>query len=280
MKTTQKIALARMLYRAVRTGRAIVGKTDWTIVKRNGARYELDLSEGIDFAIYLGGIYERQTRSRLLELIEPGSLVLDIGANVGAHTLPMAQRVGPKGRVLAFEPTSFAVQKLRRTLTLNPSLSERVEVHHCYLSEQDGGSVPAAIHSSWPLEGAAGKQHEKHLGSEMATGAADARSLDSVIRDHETQRVQLVKIDVDGHESAVLKGASNMLREMRPILVMELAPYVLEENGTSLAELLSLILPYEYKLYHERTMERLPISASAISSMIGDGASINVVARQ
>ncbi len=97
MKTTHKIAGARAIYRVVRAGRAIIGRTDRDIVVRGGINYELDLSQGIDFAIYLGNIYERQTRAALRRLVSPASLVLDIGANIGAHTLHLAQLVGPNG---------------------------------------------------------------------------------------------------------------------------------------------------------------------------------------
>src|SRR3984893_15716811 len=122
----------------------MLGRTDRDVVVRGGINYELDLSQGIDFAIFLGNIYERQTRAALRKLVSPGSLVLDIGANIGAHTLPLAQLVGPNGRVMAFEPTDFAFRKLSRNLGLNPSLAARVEAYHCFLTANDGAGVPEA----------------------------------------------------------------------------------------------------------------------------------------
>ncbi len=80
MKTTHKIAGARAIYRVVRAGRAILGRSDRDVVVRGGINYELDLSQGIDFAIYLGNIYERQTKAALRRLVSPGSLVLAISA--------------------------------------------------------------------------------------------------------------------------------------------------------------------------------------------------------
>src|SRR3954452_9474462 len=112
MKTVYKIGAARMIYRAVHAGRALLGRTDRDIVVRDGISYDLDLSQGIDFAIYLGNIYERQTRAALRKLVSPGVLVLDIGANIGAHTLDLARQVGADARVLAFEPTDYAFRKL------------------------------------------------------------------------------------------------------------------------------------------------------------------------
>jgi FkbM family methyltransferase len=278
MKTTHKIAAARAIYHAIHAGRTLLGRTDQEIVVRGGVTYDVDLSQGIDFAIFLGNIYERQTRAALRKLVTPGSLVLDIGANIGAHTLPLAQLVGPNGRVMAFEPTDFAFRKLSRNLELNPSLAARVDACHCFLTANDGAGVPEAIYSSWPLAAEAGL-HAKHLGREMQTEQAQARSLDSILSERADRKVQLVKLDVDGFECDVLRGATAMLRDAHPIFVMELAPYVLEERGSSLEQLLSYFLPNGYFFYDERTRKPLPGSARELQRMIANGAGINAIAR-
>jgi FkbM family methyltransferase len=279
MKTAHKIRAARMIYHAVHAGRALLGRTDQEVVSRDSVTYDLDLSEGIDFGIYLGNFYERQTRSALTKLVSPASLVLDIGANIGAHTLHLAQLVGPLGRVLAFEPTDYAFRKLRRNLDLNPSLASRVEAFHCFLTANDDVGVPNVIYSSWPLVVEEGL-HAKHLGREMKTDMAQARSLDGILAEHAAGRkVQLVKLDVDGFECDVLRGAGSLLRDTRPIFVMELAPYVLEERGTSLDQLVSYFVPNGYVFYDERTHKRLPSTARELQELVRSGESVNVVAR-
>jgi FkbM family methyltransferase len=278
MKTVHKIRAARMIYRAVHAGRALLGRTDQKIVVRDNITYDLNLSEGIDFGIYLANFYERQTRSALTKLVPPASLVLDIGANIGAHTLHLAQLVGPLGRVLAFEPTEFAFRKLRRNLDLNPSLASRVGLFHCFLTANDGVSIPNDIYSSWPLAAEDGL-HAKHLGREMKTDKAQARSLDSILVEHADRKVQLVKLDVDGFECDVLRGASSLLRDARPIFVMELAPYVLEERGASLDQLVSHFVPNGYVFYDERTHKRLPSTARELQALVKSGESMNVIAR-
>ena len=277
MKTTHKIAAARAVYHAVHAGRTLLGRTDQTTVVRDGVTYDLDLSEGIDFAIFLGNFYERQTRAALRWLVSPDALVLDIGANIGAHTLLLAQLVGSGGRVMAFEPTDYAFRKLSNNLALNPPLAARVDAYHCFLTAADGTDVPKAIYSSWPLAVEEGL-HAKHLGREMQTEAAQARSLDSIFAECADREVQLVKLDVDGFECDVLSGASELLADARPIFVMELAPYVLEERNTSLEELLSFFLPHRYQFYDERTRKPLPSSAREMQRMIANGAGINAIA--
>lgn len=278
MKTTHKIAAARAVYRFVRAGRALIGRYDRGVVVRGGISYDLDLSQGIDFAIYLANIYERQTRAALHKLVSPGSLVLDIGANIGAHTLNLAQLVGPNGRVIAFEPTDYAFRKLTRNLELNPDLGSRVTTYHCFLTGADDDHVPPAIYSSWPLAAESGL-HAKHLGREMRTESARARSLDSALTELADRKVQLVKLDVDGFECDVLRGATALLRDTRPIFVMELAPYVLEERGASLDEFVSFFVTNGYSFYDERNHKPLPSSAAELRRMIADGAGINAIAR-
>jgi FkbM family methyltransferase len=277
MRTANKIALARLAYRAIHVARAMGGYSDRCIVQRDGVNFDLDLSQGIDFAIYLA-TFERETKNALKGLVKPSSVVLDIGANIGIHTMLLAKLVGPSGRVLSFEATDYAVQKLRRNLDLNSQLAERVTLFHCFLAAKDGSDVPDSIYSSWPLTESKGL-HNKHLGLAMPTNTTYARSIDGILAELDGLSVQLVKIDVDGFECEVLRGATALLRDSRPIFMMELSPYVLEEHGSSLEELLSFFVPNGYRFFHERTGHQLPSAAAELHRLVGDGESMNVVAR-
>lgn len=278
MKTVHKLALARVAYRGVHGARALIGLSDRCRATRNGVTYDLDLSQGIDLAIFLGNMFERGTQNALRKWVKPSSLVLDIGANIGAHSLPLARLVGPSGRVLSFEPTDYAYRKLRRNLDLNPGLAARVTTFHCFLAEKDDGPAPESVYSSWPLTGNE-DLHAKHQGQAMPTNTARALSIDRVLADMGNPIVQLVKLDVDGFETDVLRGATLLLRDSRPVFLMELSPYVLDERGSSLEELLACFAPHNYRFYHERSEWLLPLAPDELRRLVGDGASINVIAR-
>jgi FkbM family methyltransferase len=259
-----------------------MGMSDDTIVKRGGITFQLDLAQGIDFAIFLGNAFERSTKRALRELVAPGSVVLDIGANIGAHTLYLAQLVGPAGRVLAFEPTEFAFRKLQRNMELNPDLAPRISAYNYFLAALDGTKLPGSIYSSWPLATHADgdtEVHAKHLGHAMPTRNATARSIDSVLAEAGNPKINLVKLDVDGFETDILRGATGLLRDMKPIFVMELAPYVLEERNSSLADLTSLLQSSGYRFYNEENQSPLPPEPAQLQSLVADGESINVIAR-
>jgi len=228
LSTRQKIALARLINRFVR---AFVRKPV-VEVRRGGLNWCLALDEGIDFAIFLSGSFEPSTRRAYSRLLGPGAVVIDVGANMGAHTLPFAKLVSPAGRVLAFEPTAVAIARLRRNVAANPSLGPVISVKQALITSDDITSPPDKIYSSWPLVKEQ-DSHLLHLGVKVSTTGAVALSLDKAVAEAELMKVDLIKLDVDGFEMDVLRGAGAVLREYRPIIVMEVAPYVLEEQGES-----------------------------------------------
>jgi len=275
LATRHKIALARAASRIVRKARGFGGRGSTCRVRRRGITWHLDLREGIDFAIFLFGRFEPQTVAAYRRLLRPGDIAIDIGANIGAHTLPLAECVGEGGLVLAYEPTRQAYTRLLKNIEANPELSTRIRADQVMLASTSARPLEPAIYASWPLERSQGA-HPLHLGVPMTTEGARARTLDDALEDAAVRRVSLIKLDVDGHELDVLRGAGNTLRAWCPLLIMELAPYTLEERGQNPVELLDLLGKAGYRLYNLRGRP-LGIGPGTLQG-IGAGASINVIA--
>jgi hypothetical protein len=87
------------------------GLSERVRLRRRGIRWDLDLAEGIDLSIYLLGAFEPRLVGAYRKLIRPGACILDIGANIGAHTLQFAQLVGDRGKVVAYEPTCVRIRQ-------------------------------------------------------------------------------------------------------------------------------------------------------------------------
>jgi hypothetical protein len=87
-----------------------------------------------------------------------------------------------------------------------------------------------------------------------------------------------MKIDVDGYEAQVLRGARHTLERDRPNLIVELCPYALEEQGDSADTLLGLLLQHRYAFFDERTGKALPDDPDPIKALIARDSSINLVA--
>ncbi len=247
-------------------------------VRRHGLRWRLDLDEGIDFSIFLLGAFEAATMAACERLVRSGDVVLDIGANIGAHTLPLARLVGPTGRVVAFEPTDFAFAKLRANLALNPAYAARVTVARTMLLDGSGDcQMPRTLTSSWPLAGGA-DVHPKLRGRDMTTAGAGAMTLDAYLAENAIRRVDFIKLDVDGFECRVLAGAEETLRRCRPTIVMELSPYILGERGDSLDRLLDILDTARYELLDLSSESPLPRGRDILRLMIPDGAGRNIIA--
>jgi FkbM family methyltransferase len=279
LTTRQKIQFAKFLSRTLIAARRAVGLGPVVTVVRSGVRWRLDLREGIDLAIYLG-IY-RTIPKAALEAVKEGDLVVDVGANIGPCTLPLARRVGETGKVIAVEPTKHAFDKLSGNLALNPHLAERVEPLQCFLCEAPGDTVPEAIPSSWPLSGGDGEEVDPlHGGKAMDTRGAWATSIDAVLRDRaDGRRLSLIKVDVDGHELSVLRGAEHAIRQHRPVIVIEIAPYVQARQPGGLKALLDEISRLHYRLEDANTGHIVALDEAAIRRQIPDGAGTDMIAR-
>jgi FkbM family methyltransferase len=278
LTTRTKVSLASAAYKCIAMGRAIAGKNDIVTINRGNVRWCLDLREGIDFSIYLLGAFERSTRATLRKLVNRGDVVFDIGANIGAHTLGLAQSVGPSGRVFAIEPTDFAFAKLKHNLALNPELEQRCSAYQILLAATPVTAAEQELYASWPLK-SDDAVHPRHRGRLMKTNNAKVDTLDCFVGRQSIDRLNLIKLDVDGHELAVLQGAVGALSRFRPVLVMEIAPYMHAERSGDFNAVIALLRNAGYSLYDMHSGKPLPLQAPELEALIPEGAGINAVAR-
>jgi hypothetical protein len=91
--------------------------------------------------------------------------------------------------------------------------------------------------------------------------------------------LDLIKLDVDGHELPVLCGGLKVLKRFRPVIVMEMSPYIHAEHNHRFVDLVSLLRNAGYTLEDASAPKSLPLDAHELEALIPDGASINVIAR-
>ncbi len=268
----------RAIFSALKGLRRLRGKSMQTLACREGLQWSLDLGQTIDLWIYLTGAFQRPSVDALLRLIRPGDVVLDIGANIGSHTLFIARAVGPAGQVHAFEPTPFAFQKLQRNLELNPLLSATTQAHQIELVAPGTPAPTSEIHSSWPLDPTS-KVHPNHGGALMATTGARISTLDAFCSSHAIPRVNVIKIDVDGHECNVLRGAQHLLQTQRPAIVLELCPCVFAAAPPHRFEdFIEMLVDLDYRLLDETHFQPLALDAARLRALIPPADGINAIA--
>lgn len=208
---------------------------------RDGLRMQVDTASWIEWNVFFWGAYDARLRDFLSGSLDPSGTAIDVGANVGAHALAMA-RATPRGRVLACEPNPTVAGRLRANVALN-GLSN-VSVHEVAVGEVEGSAsltVPGAQESN---QGTA----------RLSTGTAVPGSievpvvtLDVLAEAAGLDRLDLIKIDVEGLDMAVLRGAERALRRWRPLLVFEYDRSSWEAAGYDLAMALGWLEDHGYR---------------------------------
>lgn len=180
-----------------------------------GGRIFLHHRDDIGLVVLLTGSFEAAEIATARACAKPGTTAIDVGANVGIFTVPLALAVGTTGRVIAVEPARENVVQLERNVALNELVN--VDVHAVALDAEPGevvlqlGADPA-FHST-----AAVVRSRDAGGAEVVP----AQTLDMLWREAGSPDVSFVKIDTEGAEHAVLAGASDLLEACRPAILLE-----------------------------------------------------------
>ena len=229
-----------------------------------GTRLLLYLGNDLSRQIFIAGCFDPNEFAFLDRFLSPGMTFIDVGANEGVYSVFAARRVGSEGTVWAFEPSRRELDRLRRNLELN-GLTARV--FPAALAES-GGSGELRV---------AGYEHEGQntLGefsfntTELARKeAVEIATLDAIVERENPARIHLIKMDIEGAELRMLRGAYETLRHYRPILLFEVMDEALRRQGGSRDELLDYLRSQEYTPFMFDPYSGLPAPAGA--GMHGD----------
>ncbi len=172
-----------------------------------GRFYLDDRPEHVKRTLREGQPWEPHVLTALAEKIAPGGTALDIGAHIGAITLPLARLVGSQGRVYAFEPQKRIFRELVYNLQLN-RVENVVPLRFAVGSESAIIEMePDRLHDGQVRVGAGGDK-------------AELRTVDSF----SFSNVSVIKIDVEGYEGEVLHGARKTIEAFHPVIVIEILP--------------------------------------------------------
>lgn len=230
------------------------------IINRDGIKYEVDLSKVIDFGIFFGG-WEQYTIKFLKNYLKEGHNVIEVGSNIGAHTLLIAKIIGKKGKIIAIEPTKFAINKLNRNISLNKDLSNISVVKKIVSDSVYNGSDE--FNSDWSMS----SPQVPHKLDFVST------TLDILVEESALQKLDLLKIDVDGYDYKVLRGGKDVIEKFKPTIFVELCEYVLNKQGDSVSDIFTYLEGFGYECFNEVDGQR--INADEVMSKIGLATSIN-----
>jgi FkbM family methyltransferase len=214
-----------------------------------GMRLRIRPGEIIGRAIWQTGLYDLAVSETIARLLQPGDRAIDAGANLGYMTGIMAWRVGERGQVWSFEPHPELVGELRANVELWGQAGAAVRVMAKALGETEGEAMLVQT-----AEFAHNRGTSSVVGGNVAEKAEERRfpveltRLDSICSDE--ARFELLKIDVEGGELLVLKGAAGLLRarRIRQVVFEEHDRYptpvtnLLEANGYTVFRLVKGLL--------------------------------------
>jgi FkbM family methyltransferase len=216
-----------------------------TVRWHSGTTVDLTLGNDNSLCLYVCGSFEPNEFAFLDRVLKPGMVFVDVGANDGYYTLFAAQRVGPSGRVLAIEPSTRERANLERNIARNGLGNVKV--------------VPLALGATCGTAGLrlAQSAHSGHntLGG-FANDGVQAESveqvkvcmLDSLAGELALDRIDVMKIDVEGAEASVIAGAREVLARTQPVIVLEISDKALRSQGSDAEQLIATLRELDYEI--------------------------------
>ena len=157
--------------------------------------YEIDISEGIDLALYLFGNFQSHVTDNKFIKLPDDAVIFDVGANIGSVSLRLARKY-PFSNIYAFEPTDYAYSKLKKNIELNPDLETRIIPTQVFLTSTEGQDHGMSIFSSWPVDTVNGDRHPIHFGIEKSSTDKQI-TIDKFAKDNNISRIDFIKIDTE-----------------------------------------------------------------------------------
>lgn len=212
-----RLAPRRMAASYVGAGRVLLETAFGHLMLVDGA------DTGIVPHLVRDGWFDRNLTTVIGNLLPPGGTFVDVGANFGTYTVFAAAKVGPRGTVFAIEPSPDIFPLLFESVAMN-GFEARSTMLRCAAGAKRGEAV---LHQFAHRKGGntllphiADAARERY-GETVTTAKVATRTLDDIMAEHNPDRINLIKIDVEGSEAAVLAGARDTLWAYRPRLVIE-----------------------------------------------------------
>lgn len=191
---------------------------------------------------YLVGEYRA-----ISKILKEGDVVIDIGANIGTHSVYMSKIVGNMGKIYAFEPVLDTSWELRENLALNRV--DNVHVVNAAIKDGDGVekiNIFPKDFSAWNSFGKPDTQESTPISSEMVT----TYKLDTFVNKENINHIDFLKIDAEGSEKDILLGSKDTLSSGKiDVLSFEVSKIPMKGMGVSTKDIFDILKSFDYKIY-------------------------------
>lgn len=191
--------------------------------------------------------FEHKTVAKFEQLVKPGDVVFDIGANIGMYSLLASELVGDQGLVYSFEPVKETYNALCKNVDLNQK--NNIKYFQLAISDQDGIAtigVPKGINLSKKSDAFNSLIQNEEIddGETIST-----QTLDSFVSDHHIDQIDFIKVDIEGAELLFLKGSTETFKTLKPkYLVIEAYEPFCKRFNYSVSDIIVLLTNANYSL--------------------------------
>jgi FkbM family methyltransferase len=238
-----------------------VGNPPTEVVETPFGRYETFVGDLITEQLKRFGGHQRPDLAMATSQLRSGDVVLDVGAHIGTFAIPFARAVQPGGHVYAFEPVPETLEVLRRNVEINIAPVTPV---HAVVSDSN------AAMRRIDIPGNTGLSFFQAAGADDSKGVAPTVVLDEFFAERRAQgRVGVVKVDVEGMELHVLRGARRLIAEHRPAIILEVNRRSLARTGSTLSSLDAFLRKHGYHLFVNLAARNVRDDRFALSPLPG-----------
>jgi FkbM family methyltransferase len=210
-----------------------------------GIKLNVTMGNDLSRCTYVCGSFEPNEFAFMARYLKFGMNAVDIGANEGTYSLFMAKLVGFSGRVLAFEPSTREFARLSENVKLNGFTHLKVfpiglSDANCFASLRIAEAEHAGLNTLGVF---------LHVTEELGVEPISLRQLDSVCAEEGLERLDFLKIDVEGAELKVLRGGRETIKRFTPVIQIEMFEGALRAQNTTGLEVLGLLQDLGYRFY-------------------------------
>lgn len=223
-------------------------------LRHSGIVLPLNLGDWIQYWMFMEGAYEKKLVDFLLPYVKDKTF-FDVGANVGSYTMSLSKSAK---RIYSFEASSFNAAILNNFVAI--AKLDNIEVINKAVSNTSGDQV--TIYSSPDTGGNNTRFNDFGSGGE----SVNTITLDQFVQDRKIDKVDVIKMDIEGSELAAFMGAHEILSKHRPVLLIEFHALVAKQAGWELTDLYGLISKHSYNAYELNKRKLVPFDSSRLSS--------------
>lgn len=220
------------------------GRGKRLVAEFDGGLIHIDTSSSMEYHLLFRGCHEPEIVNLIQHRLRPGDVCLDVGANVGSHTMVMARAVGPAGRVISMEPHPAICRRLLENVSLNRM--EQVTVVQAAFSDRDGTADFFGFSEDAFHQGISSLLPDVEANRKMTVRTICGPTL---LREQGITRCDLIKIDAEGVESVVLTQLAGLIQAFRPAIICEYRKAHWEKFGHSLEAEVERLRGLNYTLY-------------------------------